>query len=240
MKKTLFILFFYNLANAEVLNGLPAHPPVANPRLRLDDMGSFHDPRGSCIRKKVRRRTYRTHCFGRLHQGIDVISLTNNKYVFAVRGGRVVYRGRLTPGLGYTVIVKHDDNYYVLYAHLDRSIMKLRVGQQVARGEQIGNTGASGNAHRSPYPYQVHIEVIKAPYFKYRGVKTLKWLKQLGKRAYADGGVVSPHAINSFQSVIPGLSDFHECPEGEMHCTCPEYHDDKWCHEFDKDLRCPL
>lgn len=242
MKYAVPFLFFYNLVYAEVLDGLPAHAPVTSPRLRPDDMGSFHDPRGSCVRKivgKGKRRRTKVLCFGRLHQGIDVISLDKDFRVFAIRGGRIVYQGYLTPGLGYTVIIEHEDRFYTLYGHLDKTVGRLKLGQIIRGGDILGMMGTSGNAKRSPYPRQVHIEVVKAPYFKYRGIKTLKFLKNAGRKAYPDGGVTPPHQIRSF-GVIPRLEEFRECLYGFMHCTCPEFHNNEYCHEFNKDIRCPV
>lgn len=240
MRVRVAVLLFSQFAFAENLDELPASPPVANPRLRPDDMGSFLDPRGSTVRVRRRRgkkRLTETRYYGRLHLGIDVVSLTGDRRVFAIRGGKVVYRGELTRALGYTVILQHEDSYMTVYAHLDRGVQKLKLDSTVRRGEQIGNMGASGNARETPYPYQVHIEVIHASRFVFAGKQTLKRLRKQSLRAFGIE-TTPPLALRSVASAVPHSENvFIYCPYGSMHCTCPHEHG-SFCHEFDKTKRC--
>lgn len=238
----LFILNFFivSYAYGEPLDALPAASPVVNPRLRPDDMGSFFDPRGETVtyrRKKGRRRWVEKRYYGRLHHGIDVISATGDHQVFAIRGGTLVYRGHLTPGLGYTIILRHEDNYFILYGHLDRSVMKLRVGTKIVRGGHLGNMGASGNARASVYPYQVHIEVIRGSQFRFLGKKTLRHLRNKSLKTH---GIkyTNPFSVQSVFAAVPHSKNvFIYCQDGEMHCTCPDEHG-SFCHEFNKTIRC--
>ena len=55
--------------------------------------------------------------------------------VYAVADGEVVYAGANYPGR--VVIVRHADDLYSMYGHLDPALA-VRVGQQVARGDLIG------------------------------------------------------------------------------------------------------
>lgn len=240
MKTAISILLLSQLASAENLDELPASTPAVNPRLRPDDMGSFSDPRGETVtyrRKKGRRRWTEKRYYGRLHNGIDVISTTNDHRVFAIRGGTVAYRGHLTPGLGYTVILWHEDSYFTVYAHLDRDVRRLKLGSIITRGEQIGNMGASGNARATPYPYHVHIEVIRGSRFKFFGVKTLEQLRKQSLRLFHIK-YTNPFGVKSVLAAVPHSENvFIYCTDGEMHCTCPGEHG-SFCHDFVKTIRC--
>lgn len=58
--------------------------------------------------------------------------------VEAVCWGKVVYDDTLR-GFGRVVIIFHGNNYYTLYAYLNRS--SVRLGQDVEKGEPIGEAG---------------------------------------------------------------------------------------------------
>ncbi len=58
--------------------------------------------------------------------------------VEAVCWGKVVYNDTLR-GFGRVVIIFHGNNYYSLYAYLNQS--QVRVGQDVEKGEPIGEAG---------------------------------------------------------------------------------------------------
>ena len=80
--------------------------------------------------------------------------------IFAARGGTVFavasrnYRGGLDTtrdGAGANVVhILHDDGTFAVYAHLNRSSIRVRPGDRVTRGEYIadsGNTGFSTGPH---------------------------------------------------------------------------------------------
>ncbi len=87
--------------------------------------------------------------------------------IFAARGGTVFavasrnYRGGLDTtrhGAGANVVqILHDDGTFAVYAHLNRSSIRVRPGDRVSRGEYIadsGNTGFSTGPH-------LHFAVIR-------------------------------------------------------------------------------
>ncbi len=87
--------------------------------------------------------------------------------IFAARGGIVFavasrnYRGGLDTtrhGAGANVVqILHDDGTFAVYAHLNRSSIRVRPGDRVSRGEYIadsGNTGFSTGPH-------LHFAVIR-------------------------------------------------------------------------------
>jgi len=77
------------------------------------------------------------------HNGID-ISVPEGTPIKAAESGRVVYVEDSMRGYGNIIIVKHDDDFYTLYAHNRQNFVRL--GDDIARGEVIGTVGSSGNA----------------------------------------------------------------------------------------------
>ena len=83
--------------------------------------------------------------------GTDIFAAREG-VVFAVESAN--YRGGLDtsrPGARANVVqILHDDGTYAVYAHLNRSSIRVRPGDQVQRGEYIaesGNTGFSTGPH---------------------------------------------------------------------------------------------
>ena len=91
---------------------------------------------------------------GRYHYGDDYGAPIGTPIVAAAPG--VVTRARTGWGGGYGnyMIVKHPNGTETLYAHLNK--FNVRVGQSVARGQQIAENGNTG---RSTGPH-LHWEVI--------------------------------------------------------------------------------
>lgn len=99
-----------------------------------------------------------TSCFGqrnsRPHEGIDV-SVPDGTVVYAAESGKVIYSGRLG-GYGELVVLKHAGPYSTIYAHLsDRDV---DVGEFVEKGDEIGESGSTGNA-TGPH---LHFEIRRA------------------------------------------------------------------------------
>ena len=63
--------------------------------------------------------------------------------------------------VGNHVIVEIGPNTYVLYAHMDPGSVKVRVGQHVEKGQELGLIGTSGN---STTPH-VHFQLLSTPTF---------------------------------------------------------------------------
>jgi murein DD-endopeptidase MepM/ murein hydrolase activator NlpD len=80
-------------------------------------------------------------------------------------GGRVqeIQMGLIQKGIdaiaGNHVIVDHGNGEYSIYAHLKPGSLKVKVGQAVKAGDQIGSLGSSGN---STEPH-LHFAVCDAP-----------------------------------------------------------------------------
>lgn len=93
--------------------------------------------------------------YRRLHSGIDMTAPTGTP-VYATGDGVVRVAGRGAEGLsgyGIVAVIDHGFGFQTLYAHLQG--VKVRVGQKVKRGEQIGTVGSSGMSSGSHLHYEV-------------------------------------------------------------------------------------
>jgi murein DD-endopeptidase MepM/ murein hydrolase activator NlpD len=87
-----------------------------------------------------------------VHVGFDLAS-TKHSGVPAANAGQVAYAGPLTI-YGNTVIVDHGLGLQTLYAHL--SSLGVKVGDKVARGQELGRSGTTGLAVGD----HLHFEVL--------------------------------------------------------------------------------
>ena len=79
----------------------------------------------------------------KFHQGVDLHAPMHTR-VLAANDGVVVYVGSKIRGYGRMVVLKHADNFYTVYAHHSKNLVK--VGKQVKRGDLIAYSGRSGHA----------------------------------------------------------------------------------------------
>ncbi len=91
---------------------------------------------------------------GKLHDGID-IRAPRGTTVKAADKGSVVYASEDFRKYGRIIILKHTKNYYTVYAHNKKNLVK--VGETVSRGARIATVGNSGNATGN----HLHFEVRK-------------------------------------------------------------------------------
>jgi murein DD-endopeptidase MepM/ murein hydrolase activator NlpD len=89
------------------------------------------------------------------HTGVDFL-VDSGTSVHSVAAGTVVSAG-WDGSYGNDVIIRHADGKYTLYGHLTRPLVSA--GQTVAEGQQIGVSGATGNA-TGPH---LHFEVRTGP-----------------------------------------------------------------------------
>lgn len=125
----------------KLLASIPAIQPVSN--RELNRIGSGFGYRIDPIYKSVK-----------FHEGIDFTAPMRTE-IYATGDGRVVEIEKLHRGYGNMIVIDHGYGYRTLYAHL--SAFKVRIGQQVRRGEVIGLVGNTG---KSTAPH-LHYEVIK-------------------------------------------------------------------------------
>jgi RHS repeat-associated protein len=116
------------------------------------------------------RRHPITHKVQKQHGALDLATRGEGHEVHAAARGEVVHIGwdrreetdkdgnTVIKGYGRFIVVKHNDGYFTLYAHLQQDGVKVRVGQYVGNGQVIalsGNTGGSTGPH-------LHFEIRKA------------------------------------------------------------------------------
>lgn len=89
----------------------------------------------------------------RFHAGMDFAS--NMGTPIYVTGNGKVISADWKQGYGMCIVVDHGFGYETLYGHL--SAYKVRAGQQVKRGEQIGCVGNSGKSTGPHLHYEVHV-----------------------------------------------------------------------------------
>ncbi|MBI1321525.1 MAG: peptidoglycan DD-metalloendopeptidase family protein [Candidatus Hydrogenedens sp.] len=87
----------------------------------------------------------------RLHKGID-ISAPEDTPVYATSDGRVVFSGEQR-GYGNIVILSHAGDLESAYGHLKRR--RVREGDAVRQGQQIGDVGRTGTATGFHLQYEV-------------------------------------------------------------------------------------
>ena len=89
------------------------------------------------------------------HFGMDFRAKIGTPVV-ATANGTVIEVNESNEGYGNKIVLKHDNEFKTLYAHLNE--IKVSVGQEVKIGEIIG---LSGNTGKSTGPH-LHYEVIKS------------------------------------------------------------------------------
>ena len=94
------------------------------------------------------------------HEGVD-ISATKGTSIFAAAKGRVVRAGWVV-GYGLTIEIDHGFGYSTLYGHASKLIVQR--GQEVKRGDVIGQVGSTGIATSAHLHYEVRVnEVAQDP-----------------------------------------------------------------------------
>ncbi|MBE6148881.1 MAG: M23 family metallopeptidase [Firmicutes bacterium] len=87
---------------------------------------------------------------GSFHEGIDISGTGYGSPIYAAADGEVVnarYGGFVGDVSGYNVVIKHDNGYYTVYAHMAPNTIAVKEGQRVTRGQTIGGMGHSGLAY---------------------------------------------------------------------------------------------
>ncbi len=78
----------------------------------------------------------------RAHLGIDYAAPRGTP-VKAARAGKIIFRGR-KGGYGNTIMIRHEEGYRTLYAHLSKFNRYARLGRYVKKGQVVGYVGSTG------------------------------------------------------------------------------------------------
>lgn len=88
-----------------------------------------------------------------LHSGID-FAAGRGTPIFATAEGRVAFAG-WRRGYGKVVEIEHAFGYETVYAHL--SVVRVKVGDRIARGDRIGDMGSTGRSTGTHLHYEVRV-----------------------------------------------------------------------------------
>ncbi|MBQ4544371.1 MAG: M23 family metallopeptidase [Oscillospiraceae bacterium] len=91
---------------------------------------------------------------GSMHKGVDFAAKSGTR-ISAADGGTVTWAGWKRGGWGYLVVINHGNGIETYYAH--NSKVLVRVGQKVAKGEQIAKMGSTGNSSGPHCHFEVHV-----------------------------------------------------------------------------------
>ena len=108
--------------------------------------------------------------WGSQHEGLDLAAPTGTR-IGAISSGTVIFAG-VQSGYGNKVEVRHWDGTVSYYAHM--SSIAVRVGQQLAPGDKVGEVGNTG---RSTGPH-LHLQVLPTG----TAVDGYSWLAARGVR----------------------------------------------------------
>jgi len=89
------------------------------------------------------------------HTGIDV-AVKKDEPILASGDGEIINVETSTFGYGNYIIIKHNNEFKTLYAHLSKILVKK--GDHVSAGEVIGLSGKTGLVHGKGY--HIHFELI--------------------------------------------------------------------------------
>jgi len=122
------------------------------------------------------------------HKGIDLIDSVNKvDYIIAFEDG-IVENARdgvqgydETKSAGNYVLIKHENNYYTRYLHMENGSVKVKSGDTVTKGSVLGFIGASGMVTGAHLHFEIKKEntnVDPLPYLE--GKLTIKQKTFLG------------------------------------------------------------
>ena len=90
------------------------------------------------------------------HSAIDIAGTGYNSPVYAANNGTIIVK-ESHYSYGNYIVIDHNNGYYTLYAHMNKFMDSVNVGDTVARGQQIGYVGSTGY---STGPH-IHFELWK-------------------------------------------------------------------------------
>lgn len=150
------------------------------------------------------------------HQAIDLVgaNYTLDNIVSHSDGVVVAYRTNYSTNdktgnsYGNYVKIKHDNNYYTLYAHMVYKSVKVKPGDKVKKGQLIGcmgNTGRSSGAHLHFEVYRGNEKINPTIYLtedlpKENKPNTLKY--KIGNVVSINGVYVSSESITKLKPAI--------------------------------------
>lgn len=103
------------------------------------------------------------------HTGMDFVGV-DDKSILAVCSGTVYRSSMDSSGWGNYVVIKQDDGYFAIYAHLSQR--DVLVGEYVSAGDSLGIEGATGQVTGA----HLHFELRKDYTDKYSSIDPSDYL----------------------------------------------------------------
>lgn len=94
----------------------------------------------------------------RKHTGVD-FAAPRGTPVKCTGDGKVIFAGT-RGGYGRVIEIQHGQKYSTLYAHLLKFAPKLKVGDTVKKGQEIGNVGRTGLATGNHLHYEFRVDGV--------------------------------------------------------------------------------
>ena len=91
---------------------------------------------------------------GAFHKGVDITAPTGTS-VRTTADGVVIQAEMVSGGYGRLVIVDHSNGVHTYYAHLSKIL--VHAGQEVRRGDMVGQVGSSGHSTAPHLHYEVRV-----------------------------------------------------------------------------------
>lgn len=92
------------------------------------------------------------------HRGLD-LDPGEGTQIYSIRQGTVVAHGDVGAWAGTSVVIRHDDGWHSVYAHMIDGSKSVSLGQRVPGGFKIGKVGNTGES----YGAHLHLEVWTGP-----------------------------------------------------------------------------
>lgn len=89
-----------------------------------------------------------------MHSGIDITAPTGGKIVASCEG-TVIYSDNKIAGYGNLIVIKHQDNFFTIYAHNQKNL--VNVGDIVKGGDLIGYVGSTGKTTGPHLHFEIRI-----------------------------------------------------------------------------------
>jgi len=141
--------------NAEISQGEAKANEIL---ITLDQMNSYRIaidkvPLAMPVKSAFRYTSPFGRRWGRMHEGIDMAAPVGTP-VYATGEGTVIFAG-WQRGYGNLIKIKHELGTETRYGHLSK--IRVKVGQKVSRGSQIGDMGNTGRSTGPHLHYEVRV-----------------------------------------------------------------------------------
>jgi murein DD-endopeptidase MepM/ murein hydrolase activator NlpD len=153
------------LNKEKLVSSMPAIMPISNKSLKSTASGWGY-------------RFHPIYKIKQFHYGMDFTAPIGTN-VYATGDGVVKDVQSIGGGYGRWILIDHGFDYETLYAHL--SGFRVKVGEQVKRGQVIGYVGSSGTSTGPHLHYEVHKngEPVNPQYYYFKDLNAQEYEKMV-------------------------------------------------------------